>query len=135
MEGVVTNTATTIVSNFSTVLSTIIAMAFISPLLTLISLGLLPLFLWITYKVGDIRRETSRATQESMAALSALMQETLSVSGILLVKTFGRQTYAQERFRQENQRLADLQVRQQMIGRGSSCSSASSSQLCLPSST
>ena len=117
VQAVVTNTATSIVSNFSTVLSTIIAMLFISPLLTLISLGLLPIFLWITYKLGNVRRATSKETQESMASLTAMMQETLSVSGILLTKTFGRQKYAQERFEKENQNLTNLEVRQQMIGR------------------
>src|SRR5438128_6712508 len=117
VQAVVTNTATSIVSNFSTVLSTIIAMLFISPLLTLISLGLLPIFLWITYKLGNVRRTTSKETQESMALLTAMMQETLSVSGILLTKTFGRQKYAQERFEKENQTLTNLEVRQQMIGR------------------
>ncbi|HZU67440.1 MAG TPA: ABC transporter ATP-binding protein [Ktedonobacteraceae bacterium] len=117
VQGVVTNTATSIVSNVSTALSTIIAMLFISPLLTLISLGLLPIFLWITYKVGNVRRVTSKETQQSMAALTAMMQETLSVSGILLSKTFGRQKYAQERFEKENQNLTNLEVRQQMIGR------------------
>jgi ATP-binding cassette subfamily B protein len=117
VEGVVTNTATSIVSNVSTVLSTIIAMIFISPLLTLVSLGLLPLFLWITYKVGNVRRATSKETQKSLASLTAIMQETLSVSGILLIKTFGRQEYAQGRFEKENQKLTDLEVRQQMIGR------------------
>jgi ATP-binding cassette subfamily B protein len=117
VQGVVTNTATSVVSNISTALSTIIAMIFISPILTLISLGLLPLFLWITYKVGNVRRVTSKETQESMASLTSMMQETLSVSGILLTKTFGRQKYAQERFEKENQRMTDLEVRQQMIGR------------------
>src|SRR6266566_829151 len=117
VQGVVTNTATSVVSNVSTALSTIIAMLFISPLLTLISLGLLPIFLWITYKVGNVRRITSKETQQSMAALTALMQETLSVSGILLTKTFGRQKYAQDRFEKENQTLTNLEVRQQMIGR------------------
>ncbi|MBE3561460.1 MAG: ABC transporter ATP-binding protein, partial [Ktedonobacteraceae bacterium] len=117
VQGVVTNTATSIVSNFSTAISTIIAMFILSPLLTLISLALLPLFLWITYKVGNVRRVTSKETQQSMASLTAMMQETLSVSGILLLKTFGRQRYARDKFEQENQRLADLEVRQQMIGR------------------
>ncbi len=117
VESVVTNTATSIVSNLSTAISTIVAMVLLSPLLTLISLGLLPLFLWITYKVGNIRRQTSKETQQSLATLTAMMQETLSVSGILLVKTFGRQQYAQERFEKENQKLTDLEVRQQMIGR------------------
>jgi len=116
-EGVVTNTATSVGSNISTALSTIIAMLYLSPLLTLISLGLLPIFLWITYKVGNIRRTTSKETQKSLASLTAIMQETLSVSGILLIKTFGRQKYAQGQFEKENQKLTDLEVRQQMIGR------------------
>src|SRR6266487_296722 len=117
VQGVVTNTATSVISNISTALSTIIAMLFISPLLTFISLGLLPLFLWITYKVGNVRRVTSKETQQSMASLTAMMQETLSVSGILLIKTFGRQKYAQEQFEDENQKLTNLEVRQQLIGR------------------
>src|SRR6266568_3653907 len=117
VQSVVTDTATSVVSNVSTVLSTIIAMIFISPILTLVSLGLLPLFLWITYKVGNVRRTTSKETQKSMASLTAMMQETLSVSGILLTKTFGRQKYAEQRFEKENQKLTNLEVRQQMIGR------------------
>ena len=117
VQGVVTDTATSIVANFSTALSTIIAMLYLSPILTLLSLGLLPIFLWITYKVGNIRRQTSKETQKSLASLTAMMQETLSVSGILLMKTFARQKLAQERFEKENQNLTDLEVRQQMIGR------------------
>ena len=117
VQGVVTDTATSVVSNISTALSTFIAMLYLSPLLTLISLGLMPLFLWITYKVGNVRRVTSKETQQSMARLTAMMQETLSVSGILLIKTFGRQKYSQDQFETENQQLANLEVRQQMIGR------------------
>ena len=117
VQAVVTDTATSVVANVSTALSTIIAMALISPLLTVISLGLLPLFLWITYKLGNVRRVTSKETQQSLASLTAMMQETLSVSGILLIKTFGRQKHAQQQFQTENQKLANLEVRQQMIGR------------------
>src|SRR5712691_10865074 len=117
VQSVVTDTATSIVSNVSTAISTIVAMAIISPLLTLISLGLLPIFLYITYRLGNVRRNTSKKTQQSLASLTAMMQETLSVSGILLTKTFARQKYAQGRFEAENQKLTDLEVRQQMIGR------------------
>ena len=117
VQDVVTNTATSIVANISTVISTILAMLVLSPLLTLISLGLLPIFLWITTKVGNARRVTSKETQESMATLTAQMQETLSVSGILLIKTFGRQKYSRRRFEEENQRLTSLEIRQQLIGR------------------
>ncbi len=117
VQGVVTNTATGIVANIAIVASTIIAMLILSPLLTLVSLGLLPIFVWITTKVGNVRRIVSKETQQSMASLTAMMQETLSVSGILLMKTFGRQKYAQRLFERENQNLTDLEVRQQMIGR------------------
>ncbi len=117
VQGVVTDTATSIVSNVSTFISTLIAMLIISPLLTLVSLGVLPIFLWITYKVGNVRRATSKDTQKSLASLTAIMQETLSVSGILLMKTFGRQKFVQDQFEKENQKLTNLEVRQQMIGR------------------
>lgn len=117
IEDVVTNTATSIVSNISTVLSTVIAMLILSPILTLISLGLVPLFLWITTKLGNTRRATSKETQESMATLTAQMQETLSVSGILLIKAFGRQKYTREKFQEENERLTNLEIRQALIGR------------------
>jgi len=117
VQSVVTDTATSIVSNVSTFVSTLIAMLIISPLLTLVSLGVLPIFLLITYKVGNVRRSTSKDTQKSLASLTAIMQETLSVSGILLMKTFGRQAFVQNQFKEENQRLTNLEVRQQMIGR------------------
>jgi ATP-binding cassette subfamily B protein len=117
IQSVVTDTATSLVSNMTTVISTVAAMFLLSWQLTLVSLGVLPLFIFVTYKVGNIRRALSRSTQASMADMSALTEETLSVSGMLLTKTFGRQPEASARFQRENQRLADLQVRQQMVGR------------------
>ncbi|GCF06467.1 ABC transporter ATP-binding protein [Dictyobacter arantiisoli] len=117
VQSVVTSTATSIVSNIAIVASTIIVMIWLNYWLTLISLCMLPLFLWITVKVGNVRRSTSKETQQSMASLTAMMQETLSVSGILLMKTFGRQEYARQVFEAENQNLTELEVRQQMVGR------------------
>src|SRR5947209_15460447 len=117
VQNVVTNTATSVVSNITTTISTIAAMFLISWQLTVLSLALLPLFLFITYRVGGIRREISKSTQKSLADMSALAEETLSVSGILLTKVFGRQEQSKQRFRTENQRLADLELRQQMVGR------------------
>lgn len=117
VQSVITNTATSVVANITTTLSTIVAMFIISWQLTLISLALLPLFLYITYRVGAIRRELSKNTQRSLADMSALTEETLSVSGVLLTKAFGRQRQSSDRFMRENQRLADLELRQQMVGR------------------
>jgi ATP-binding cassette subfamily B protein len=117
VQSVVTETASSVLSNVVTLVSTIIAMVIISWQLTLLSLALLPLFLWLTYRAGQARRAVSKSTQETLAQLSALSEETLSVSGILLSKSFGRQPQEIARFRESNARLADLQVRQQMIGR------------------
>lgn len=118
VQAVLTDTASSILSNIAIVLSTVVAMAYLDWRLTLLSLGILPVFLVISRRVGRIRREVSGLTQESLADLTAHMQETLSVSGILLSKSFGRQSYEIERFRKENQRLSDLEVRRTMVGRG-----------------
>ncbi len=117
VQQVVTNTASGIVSNIATAASTIVLMAVIDVRLTIISLAIAPVFLLITRRVGAIRREISKLTQQSMANLTATTQETLSVSGVLLTKTFGRQTEAISRFSNENDSLASLEIRQQMIGR------------------
>jgi ATP-binding cassette subfamily B protein len=77
-----------------------------------------PVFFWLTKMVGERRRQVARSTQESLAAMSALSEETLSVSGVLLAKVFGNQARDTARYHEENQRLADLEVRQQMIGQG-----------------
>jgi ATP-binding cassette, subfamily B, bacterial len=117
VQSVVTDTASSILSNVVIIISTLAAMVIISWQLTLLSLFLMPLFLWLTYRVGKARREVAARTQKSMAEMSAITEETLSVSGILLSKAFGRQRYEIGRFRDENERLADLEIRQQMIGR------------------
>lgn len=117
IQEVVTDTLTSIVTNFATAASAIIAMVLISPLLTVVSLALLPLFLWMTHKTGRAVRVTSKEKQESAANLSTMIQETLSISGMLLTKTFGRQHYLYQRFVQESQRMTDFQIRQQLMGR------------------
>ena len=117
VQSVVTDTASGVLSSVVIVISTVVAMLVLSWQLTLLSLGTLPFFFWLTAKVGRARREVASSTQKSMADLSAITEETLSVSGILLSKAFGRQRYETDRFQKENQRLAGLQIRQQMIGR------------------
>ena len=117
VQGVVTNTAGSVVSNVTTVVSTVVAMLYISVELTLLSFALMPVALFLTYKVGQKRRIISTQTQRTMADMSSMVEETLSVSGVLLTKTYGRQSYEIERFDDENERLAALQIRQQMIGR------------------
>jgi ATP-binding cassette subfamily B protein len=117
VQDVVTDTAASILSNVVILISTLVAMLILSWQLTVLSLFLTPLFVWLTYKVGKTRRLLAESTQKSLAELSAITQETLSVSGILLSKAFGRQRFHIDRFRDENARLAALEIRQQMIGR------------------
>jgi ATP-binding cassette, subfamily B, bacterial len=117
VQSVVTDTATSVVSNVTIALSTIVGMLFLDWRLTLLSLGLLPLFLWMTFRIGNVRRAIRKDTQISLAELSAMVEETLSVSGVLLTKTFGRQKQEIARFGKENEKLVELQIRQQMIGR------------------
>jgi ATP-binding cassette, subfamily B, bacterial len=117
VQSVVTDTASSLLSNVATVASTVVAMLILDWRLTALSLGMLPIFAYITFRVGKVRREVSRMTQQSMAEMSAITEESLSVSGILLSKTFGQQGASIDRFRRESLRLGDLQVRQQMLGR------------------
>ncbi len=117
VQTVVTDTASSILSNVVIIVSTLIAMVIISWQLTVLSLALLPLFLWLTYRVGKARQEVARSTQKTLADLTSITEETLSVSGILLSKAFGRQRHEIDRFRGENRRLTGLQIRQTMIGR------------------
>ena len=118
VQTVVTTTASTILANVVIFISTIVAMIILSWQLTIVAVITVPAFFWLTKAVGDRRRRVSRSTQESLAAMSAISEETLSVSGVLLAKVFGNQGRDIGRYRRENQRLADLEVRQQMIGQG-----------------
>jgi len=118
VQTVVTTTVSSILSNVVVVLSTLVAMLVLSWQLTLLSLCVVPIFIYMTYRVGKARRQITSSTQKTMANLSALTEETLSVSGVLLSKVFAREQTGIEQYREENRRLAELQVRQQMTGRG-----------------
>ena len=118
VQTVVTTTASTILANIVTFVSTIVAMVILSWQLTIVAVFTVPVFFWLTRTVGERRRRVARLTQESLAAMSALSEETLSVSGVLLAKVFGSQARDTARYHQENERLAGLEVRQQMIGQG-----------------
>jgi ATP-binding cassette subfamily B protein len=117
VQSVVTDTAASLTSNIAIALSTIVAMFIIDWRLTVLSLALLPFFMYLTFRVGKVNREVRGETQKSLAEMSAVTEETLSVSGMLLSKTFGQQSAAIGRFRKLNSQLARLQVRQAMVGR------------------
>ena len=117
VQNVVTSTATSIVSNVTTVLACVIAMFVLDWRLAVFSLGLLPFFVILTRRVGAQRRLITTTRQETMADMSSIVQESLSVSGILLGKTMGRSDALADRFHAESERLAELEVRQRMAGR------------------
>ena len=117
VQNVVTSTATSIVANATTVLATMIGMLFLNWELSLFAFALIPVFVLLTRRVGNERRRIASSTQETLADISSLVQESLSVSGILLGKTMGRTDELADRFEGESRTLADLEVRQRMAGR------------------
>ncbi|MEU5179711.1 ABC transporter ATP-binding protein [Streptomyces longwoodensis] len=117
MQATVTSTATSLVSNFTSVVATVIAMIALDWRLTVVSLLLLPAFVWISRRVGNERKRITIQRQKQMAAMAATVTESLSVSGILLGRTMGRADSLTASFAEESERLVDLEVRSSMAGR------------------
>jgi ATP-binding cassette, subfamily B, bacterial len=117
VDNVLTSTATSVMGTVTTVIATVVAMFLLDWQLAVFALALMPIFVWMTRRVGGQRRRIATIRQESMADISSLVQESLSVSGILLGKTMGRSHELAERFEGESHRLAGLEVRSRMTGR------------------
>ncbi|MEU6907823.1 ABC transporter ATP-binding protein [Streptomyces coeruleorubidus] len=117
MQATVTSTATSLVSNLTSVVATIVAMVVLDWRLTVVSLLLLPVFVWISRRVGNERRKITTQRQKQMAAMAATVTESLSVSGILLGRTMGRSDSLTKSFADESEELVDLEVRSNMAGR------------------
>ncbi|MGW1893718.1 ABC transporter ATP-binding protein [Streptomyces sp. NPDC002004] len=117
MQATVTSTATSLVSNLTGVVATIVAMVALDWRLTVVSLLLLPVFVWISRRVGRERKKIATQRQKQMAAMAATVTESLSVSGILLGRTMGRAESLTHSFADESERLVDLEVRSSMAGR------------------
>jgi ATP-binding cassette subfamily B protein len=116
VQAVVTDTASSTLSNTVTVLASLVAMLLLSWELTIVSLVVMPLFVYLQVRVGRIRQRLATRTQSSLSDMSSITQESLSVSGVLLAKVFNRQEFETTRYREENAKQADLQVRQTMTG-------------------
>ncbi|WP_443071929.1 ABC transporter ATP-binding protein [Streptomyces sp. NBC_01477] len=117
MQATVTSTATSLVSNATAVIASVVAMAALDWRLTIVSLLLLPVFVWIARRVGRERKKIATERQKQMASMSAIVTESLSVSGILLGRTMGRADSLTRDFSTESERLVDLEVRSNMQGR------------------
>ncbi len=117
MQSTVTSTATSLVSNFTSVTATFIAMMALDWRLTLVSLVILPFFVWVSRRVGNERKKITSKRQQQLAAMSAIVEESLSVSGILLGRTMGRSRALTGQFAGESRDLVDLEIRASMAGR------------------
>ncbi|HWD38218.1 MAG TPA: ABC transporter ATP-binding protein [Fimbriimonas sp.] len=115
IQGVVSDTVANMLSNVSLVIGTLVGMILMDWRLTLLSVGLLPLFAWVAFKVGGVARKWRGTIQSQMADLNSAMNETLSVSGALLIKTSGRQELAFQRFAGLNEAMTDTTVKINMI--------------------
>ncbi len=116
VQGAVTSTLSNILSNAVTFVSAVVAMLLLSIPLTILSLAMVPFFVIATRMVGNRREAFTAETQAATSAMTVVTQETLSISGITLAKLFGRQDREIERFSEANRRLADVAVKQQVIG-------------------
>ncbi len=132
MQATVTSTATSLVSNLTAVVATVVAMLALDWRLTLVSLLLLPVFVWISRRVGRERKRITTQRQKQMAAMAATVTESLSVSGILLGRTMGRADSLTRSFAEESERLVDLEVRSPWPDGGGCPPSASSWPPCPP---
>lgn len=117
VQNVLSDTAANVLSNVATVLSTLVAMIYMDWRLTLLSVGILPFFAWIAARVGEYSRGLRTTSQQQLADLNSTMQETLSVSGVLLTKTSGRREMAARHFARENDALAATQIKLSMVMR------------------
>ncbi|QYH34510.1 ABC transporter ATP-binding protein [Salinibacterium sp. M195] len=114
--GVLNNTVSSVIGNTVTVIAAFISMLVLSWQLTIVAVVVLPGIVIAQRRVGQVRARIATKTQESLSNMTAITQESLSVSGILLSKSFNQQTVETERYSQENDQQVGLQVRQQMSG-------------------
>ena len=117
MQSVVTNTATSIAQNATTVAATIVALFLLDWRLAIFSLAILPVFIRIARKIGDERRKISGKRQKLLSDLSVQVEESLSVSGILLGKTTGAKSALTDRFTERSAEVADVELRAMMAGK------------------
>ena len=114
--GVLTNTVSSVLGNTVTVAAAFVSMLVLSWQLTLVAVILMPILVIAQRRVGQVRARIATKTQESLSDMTAITQETLSVSGILLAKSFNQQRTEVGRYSDENENQVGLQVRQQMSG-------------------
>jgi ATP-binding cassette subfamily B protein len=117
VQDAVTSALINIVNNLFMLVSTLVLIFEMNWQLSVLAVGILPLFVLPTRRVGRIRHDISRETQRRYAELTAFMEETLSISGYLLMKTFTRDASQLAKFRAKNKEIFDLSMRRAVVGR------------------
>ncbi len=115
VQTVVSATLVDLVSNIAIVVQCIVAMFYLDWRLSVLSIAMVPVFGVFGRKVGDFARDVRTNVQETTSDLNSTMQETLSISGMLLTKTTGRTDVIAAKFDEENKALARWQVKQQLL--------------------
>jgi ATP-binding cassette subfamily B protein len=113
---VLSNTVSSVLGNTVTVIAAFTAMLLLSWQLTVVAVVVMPLMILAQRRVGQVRAKIAGKTQESLSEMTAITQEALGVSGILLAKSFGRQQIEVDRYAAENKVQIRLQVSQTMSG-------------------
>ncbi|SOE60929.1 ATP-binding cassette, subfamily B [Salinibacterium xinjiangense] len=113
---VLSNTISSVIGNTVTVVAAFVSMLVLSWQLTVVAVILLPILVVAQRRVGQVRARIATKTQESLSDMTAITQEALSVSGILLAKSFNQQQAETGRYEAENRNQIRLQVSQQMSG-------------------
>jgi len=113
----ITGTLVTILSNIFALIATMAIMIGLEWRLTLLGVAILPLFILPARRVGNVLRRVARRSMESNARMNALMNETLNISGALLVKLFGRYESEVQRFQERAAEVREIGVQQAVIGR------------------
>ena len=117
VESVVTNTFTSILSNVITLIVAVTAMFRKNWILALVCIAVVPLFTLPTRMAGKKRWKLAGEAQACNDEINGILNETLSVSGQLLVKLFGREEAEFSRYREANGRMIRLNIRERMAGR------------------
>ena len=115
-QNAVTNTMVDITTNVISVSATVAVMLALEWRLTVLGLLVLPAFAFLGRRFGKTLRQVSRQVMERNARLGAIMNETLNISGMLLVKLFGRRQEEQRRFRDQAREVREGSIRQAVVG-------------------
>jgi ATP-binding cassette, subfamily B, bacterial len=117
VEDVVADTVFGLARNLLTTIATLVLMLRFSWPLTLVVLALIPLLGWPAHSAGRATYRARARTQGKLAEMNAYLQEILGISGILLVKAFGRTCAERDRFTRLNDEMQRLEIRQDLIAR------------------